>query len=549
MKKDNMADTVNYINNKLEITFSYLYSKYIWFTTFCFLLMVTLMTFSAPFNEVLREDAYYFLLKGFEIAEGNWVPIHSHSIGWSMVLAVFLKVFGIRSIFNGMILSRVLSILIMGLSIFPFSSLANKLTDKKSAIIAVLAFTFSPTLIRTGGSDYSGYSEPLFILLVISTMDYLADPDNKPRSIIIATILASLSYYVRPNGIFMVGVILLYLIWLLWYKKVSLNWSFLLLVPFLFFLISLPHLYMRYKAYGSAFDFGKNSQYFADSYAQSSSNNTPTSSITSYLKTHSVDDYFRKFIYHGLFRIANQFYSLLGEVWLLLFFLGTVKYLILDRFPKFDLLFILFLVSVAGLTPVFEVYGISRHLYVLLPFAFIISSKFLIDLLGESNRNNILVLLFILLLLVSTALKPDLYRSIVNGTSITTPKVQDKWATWVASNLRGNIAIVEGKDLIEMILTDPKIGSKKLLNLSAEQLGIAAFRPDIYNRLEDAMRDFKKMQVNYLMLDTENIKRRPYLYEVYNTEWSKHFILIKSFKSRPTDKWVIEDMDIFKVVY
>ena len=542
-----MVNTINHINNKLESTFSYLHSKYIWFTIFCFLLMVTLMIFSTPFNEVLREDAYYFLLKGFEITEGNWTPMHSHSIGWSIVLAVFLKVFGIRSIFNGMILSRVLSILVMGLSIFPFSSLANKLTDKKSSIVAVFAFALSPVLVRTGGWEYSGYSEPLFILLVISTMDYLADSDNKPRSIIIATILASLLYYVRPNGIFMLGIIFLYLIWLLWYKKVNLNWSFLLLVPFLFFLVSLPHLYTRYKAYGSAFDFGKNSQYFADSYAQSSSNNTSTPSIISYLGTHSIDDYFRKFIYHGLFRIANQFYSLLGEVWIFLFFFGTVNYLILDRFSKFDLLFILFFVFVAGLTPIFQVYGIPRHLYVLLPFTFIISSKFLIDLLGATNRNNILVLLFILLLLVGIPLKLNL--SIANGTNITTPKVQDKWATWVASKLRGNLAIIEGGDLIEMILTDSKIGSKNLLKLSAEQLGIATFRPGVYNNLEEAMQDFKKMPVNYLMLDTENIKRRPYLYEVYNSNWSEHFILIKSFKSVPNDKWVIGDMDIFKIVY
>lgn len=503
------------------------------------------MTFSTPFNEVLREDAYDYLLKGFEITEGNWVPIRSHSIGWSIVLAIFLKVFSIRSIFNGMILSRALSISVMGLSIFPFSSLANKLTDKKSAMIAVFAFALSPILIRTAGSEYSGYSESLFILLVISTMYYLSDSDNKSQSIVIATILASLSYYVRPNGIFMLAVILLYLIWLLWYKRV--NWSFLLLVPFLFFLISLPHLYLRYEAYGSAFDFGENSQYFADLHTQALSNNASVSSITNYLRTHSFDDYLRKFVYHGLFKMANQFYSLLGEAWLLLFFLGTAKYLILDRFSKFDLLFILFFVFVAGLTPIFQVYGIPRHLYVLLPFTFIISSKFLIDLLGASNRNNILVLLFILLLLVRIPLELNL--SIVNGTNITTPKVQDKWATWVANNLRGNIAIIEGDDLIKMILTDTKIGSKKLLNLSAEQLGIFTFRPHYYNNLEDAMQDFKKRQAEYLMLDTENIKRRPYLYEVYNSEWSKHFILIRSFKSGSTDKWVIGDMDIFKIVY
>jgi hypothetical protein len=181
---------------------------------------------------------------------------------------------------------------------------------------------------------------------------------------------------------------------------------------------------MRYKAYGSALDNDKNSQYFADFYGQVSPNNTSTPSISNYLRTHSIHDYCRKFIYHGLFRIPNQFYSLLGEVWMLLLFFGTVNYLILDRFSQFDVLFILFFVFVAGLTPVFEVYGIPRHLYVLLPFTFIISSKLLINLLRGSIRNNILVLLFILLLLVGIPLKLNL--STANVTNITTAKVHDK---------------------------------------------------------------------------------------------------------------------------
>ncbi|MBI2486510.1 MAG: hypothetical protein HYW01_06060 [Deltaproteobacteria bacterium] len=542
MKKVNVFDVTNYINNKLENILSYLSSKYIWFTVLCFLFMVTIMAFATPFGTVLREDAYVYLLKGFEITEGNWVPARSHSIGWSIFLAFFLKLFAIQSLFSGMILSRILSILVVGFSIFPFSGLANKLTDKRSAIIAVLAFALSPILIRTGSSQWSGYSEPIFILLVISTMYFLADSGNKPVNLVIATTLASLSYYVRPNGIFMLGVIVLYLLFLLWHRKI--NWAFLLLVPCLFFLLSLPHLYTRYEAFGSAFDFGKNSQYFVDSHAQASLKNVPTPSIANYLRTHSIGDYYRKFIYNGLFKIANQFYSILGQVWLLLFFLGSVKYLILDRFSKFYVLFILFFVFVAGLAPVFEIYGIPRHLYVLLPFVFIISSKFLIDLTGAGSRNNILVLSFVLLLLYHSPL-----RSIMSGINITTPKVQDEWAVWAADNLRGNIAIVEGNDLIKMNLIDKKIGNKNLLNLSAEQLGIYAFRPFSYNRLEVALQDFKKMKVSYLMLDTENIKRRRYLYEVYNTEWSRHFILVRSFKSGPKDKWEIKDMDIFKIAY
>jgi hypothetical protein len=181
MKTINLSNIAERMNDKLENIFSYLSSHYTWFTVSCFLFMVTIMTFVTPFTTVLREDAYSYLLKGFEIIEGNWLPIRVHSTGWAMFLAFFLKLFAIESLYGGMILARILSILLIGLSIFPFANLANKLVDKKSAIIAVLAFALCPPLIVTG---ISAYSEPIFILLVISTMYFLANSGGKPVNMI-----------------------------------------------------------------------------------------------------------------------------------------------------------------------------------------------------------------------------------------------------------------------------------------------------------------------------------------------------------------------------
>ncbi|HEX9830932.1 MAG TPA: hypothetical protein VGA94_04525, partial [Thermodesulfobacteriota bacterium] len=90
MKTINLSNIAERMNDKLENIFSYLSSHYTWFTVSCFLFMVTIMTFVTPFTTVLREDAYSYLLKGFEITEGNWPPIGSRSIGWSMFLAFFL---------------------------------------------------------------------------------------------------------------------------------------------------------------------------------------------------------------------------------------------------------------------------------------------------------------------------------------------------------------------------------------------------------------------------------------------------------------------------
>ncbi|MGH7808253.1 MAG: hypothetical protein ACRENT_09180, partial [Thermodesulfobacteriota bacterium] len=289
----NKTDGLNFAhrtNERLENIFSYFSSRYRLFTVLCFLFMVIIMIFGAPFKVVLREDAYVYLLKGFEITEGNWVPIRSHSIGWSIFLAFFLEIFSIKSLFNGMILSRILSILLMGLSVFPLSGIASRALDRKSAIVAVAAFTLSSKLIVTGRE---AYSEPLFFFIVISTVYFLVNSYTKSSNMLIATILGSISFYVRPNGIFMLGVIYLYLIYLLWCKKI--NWSFLLVVPGLYFLVSLPHLYARHEAFGSPTSFGINSQFFADSVRYTLSSGHGESSAIETLKTYSIWDYYDKF--------------------------------------------------------------------------------------------------------------------------------------------------------------------------------------------------------------------------------------------------------------
>jgi hypothetical protein len=523
----------------MENIFSYFCLRYRLFTILCFLFMVVIMLFGTPFKTVLREDAYVYLLKGFEITEGDWLPVRSHAIGWSMFLAFFLNLFSIESLFSGMILSRILSILVMGLAIFPLSGLASRLVDKKSAIIALLAFMLYPKLIIAGRG---AYSEPLFFLLVISTMYFLANSNGNPFNIMIATILGSFSFYVRPNGIFMLGVLVLYVLYLAWRKQT--NWISLLVIPSLFFLLSLPQLYTRYEAFGGAFHYGINSDYLASSFGQTTSSGS-SSSFIDYLKTAGIAGYYKRFIEQGLFKILDGLYDLLGVVWSLLLVLGAARYLIWKRYERLDLPFIFIVVTVIGFIPIFKVYGNERHLLILLPFVFIISSKFLIDLAGSLRHGrNILASLLILLILAQAPL-----RSFEKGISISTPRVFDEWALWAAANLKGKTAIIEGGDLIAMNLPDTRIGGRDQFDLSAEDSGISMFRPCGYAKLENAMKAFKKMQVDYLMIDSENISRCHYLRDVYDPEWSQHFILIRSFSHAPNDTWIIKDMDIFKVVY
>ncbi len=100
-----------------------------------------------------------------------------------------------------------------------------------------------------------------------------------------------------------------------------------------------------------------------------------------------------------------------------------------------------------------------------------------------------------------------------------------------------------------MNLPDTEIAGRDQFDLSAGKSGLSVFRPCGYRNLHKALEDFKRTQVSYLMLDDKNIKRCGYLRNVYDPRWSRHFILLRTFKSKASDGWIIKDMDIFKIVY
>ena len=57
------------------------------FTALAGATMAALMVVLAPFGDVLRWDAYLYVVKASEIAAGDWAPPHTHFIGWPSTLA------------------------------------------------------------------------------------------------------------------------------------------------------------------------------------------------------------------------------------------------------------------------------------------------------------------------------------------------------------------------------------------------------------------------------------------------------------------------------
>jgi len=182
-------------NGRLETLLEWAESHLWLFATICFVAMLCLSFFGAPFNQVLRDDALGYLLKAFEIIEGDWTPALQHFQGWPIFMAGFLKFSGIQSLFEGMTFARILSMLLQALLVYPLALLTRLVVGGRTALFVLAAFALSRAMISLGPI---AYTEPLFLHLVLGALYFLVR-DTRTKSLLLAAVLAGFALHVRDH--------------------------------------------------------------------------------------------------------------------------------------------------------------------------------------------------------------------------------------------------------------------------------------------------------------------------------------------------------------
>jgi len=495
---------------KLDKALNYFEKHFTLTLVVLFILSLAIRLILTPYNLVLREDAYVYLLKSLEITKGNFVPILTHAIGWPLFMSPFFYLFGSTSIFQNMIYARIISDFVGALSIFPLAYIGKKLLDKRGLISLLILFAFSSHLII---SSTSALTEPLFTFLLLTSVYFIIKARENQNYILVASLFGALAYYVRPNGILVLLIILLSF-FLLRKEIPKFSYKYLIYIILVFFIVSAPFLYQRYTYFGSPFFYGENSKYFVDTYQQVWSNNIPVPSLMDYLSTHTFTDYFNKFVIHGFFKIIFDYvyFGVISPLLLFFFLYGILMYF---NDKKFLPLIVVFFIWIVGFTPAWDIFGTPRHLYPTIPFILIFSTAAINDIFKNNKYRNILLSSFLIVFILFSLITPigSWYKS-------SQSPVYDglEWGRWAAHNIKGKIAIIEGGDLIMMHLPDTKVSGVGQLDLYAPKSNLSVVRPGYFENLSSAMEWFKEIGVTHLALDDININRRPYLKEIYSGE-------------------------------
>jgi hypothetical protein len=181
--------------NKIEIKISFI---------IIFLIGLGLRFFYFPHELPLIADGMdYFTYSTEIISYGHlpteWTPINN---GWPIFVSFWFSIINLENSFQYMQLTKIISVILSGLTAIPIYILCKRFFDAKIALVGSAFFVFDPRILL---NSFFGITEPLFILLGVSSIVLFLKYQQK--FIILSFVLASFCTIVRSEGIFLLGIL------------------------------------------------------------------------------------------------------------------------------------------------------------------------------------------------------------------------------------------------------------------------------------------------------------------------------------------------------
>ena len=134
-----------------------------------------LKLYTIDFSVSPNEDAYNYVLRAIAHNNGDFSEHPRKTLGWSIVISPFLHLVDSNNFIDYVNVARYLGLAISTISIYPMYLLARKFFDEKYSLCASSFFAFEPHLNHLSSG---GYSEPIYILVIILTLFFILNKDN-----------------------------------------------------------------------------------------------------------------------------------------------------------------------------------------------------------------------------------------------------------------------------------------------------------------------------------------------------------------------------------
>ncbi len=444
-----------------------------------------------------RYDPYMYTVKGMEIAVGDWSPIRTHGLGWSAVLGAVFRVWHGSSILENLAIASFVAAVFSALSFFPLMYIGKKV-DGNPRTLALLAVLFlSSFFLTVPENDSIAMADPLFVFLFLVSVCFLYSARTRLAMAFACGAVAAIAYFTKPVGIFTVP--LACATFFLWHCR---QWGDALrkcaLFVSSFALVSAPFLWQRHAYFGSFFDYGENSKYFADTYAGAWGEAVSAPSFLGYMGTHGMLDYANKFLIGGVCFVAAAFLAMTAP-----YILSWVKNAAHGAEKGTGAAYPLFVgcaVWFVGLIPVFHIYGNPRHLLPAVALSLVLAATGFRRFADATRLKNVAyagISLFAALFLFLS------FASLVFFSKDKKVAMRDGavWARHLAPLLKGNVAIGNGSDILMMQYPDSRVGGKGMLDMYAPQSGVAVRYPGMFSAVEAFRPWLKTGDIDYVVFD------------------------------------------------
>jgi hypothetical protein len=486
---------------------------------------------ATPFGMPLDIDAFGYTLKAIEIARGDFTPIRTHAIGWSLLLAPIPWLAPDASVMMVSNIVRVVTSVVNALTVVPFAILARETLPPRAQPLALAFYPFAVVLLRFA---IRGRVEPVFTLTLLGATAGVLVGRRSRAALVVGGVSAGLACWVHPTG---VAVVVLAMVLAAATAGRGRRVAAVVLVFASAAIVAAPPAVQRTQAFGNPMGYGFNNRFFVESGDDLWSNSISPPSFREYLTTLSPARVFDRLVVQGAGALLWDYVTYVVHIAVAPFVAyGAWRALREPGLRPIVLSLGLFLLSWA---PVYQVYGKGRHLSPALPFALVLASAGVAALTCRRRHAGAWMLAAAVAFAAGESTAAGVQRQQAlhheSGAGLV-------WARWVAENVRGRLALPKGYELVMLFLPDATIGGVDIHTMYAPQTGLALMRPGDFPSLDDAFSFLRRANVTHLLVD--GLHHKGTCFEPLLSALAPPPFLTERYANGPAARWPVRVFEI-----